>query len=386
MKIGFIRIDNSFGPNLRNQNILSFLKQHYHVCDYKINPTSLFNSGQIPISFINCLDLDFISSLAKKAFYGNHVSFSNELSVRKFITNAKTLIDREYNKLIRLVNSLDILHAEDIFSGYICYKINQKTGIPYVFDLHDIYHEVFRAHGDHPTKLKFYDMMEDKIIRSAFYTTCVSDLAKNRIIELYNISPEKILVIRNGTILSKNVASYSQPFRVIYGGLLHHVERVMDFIQAKPYFSNGEVEFYIMGDGPHREEYLDYINKNNIDIVFLGLKTWEKAMKYFGNMQVGVVPGSDHFGRRACCPMKAIDYAACGLPVLIPQSYDFSKYVKEYSAGIILDECSPKAFVEGIRTLMDKTLWNETSKNARRMVEENFLWQQVLFPLKKIYG
>jgi len=382
-KIFFLRVNGQFAVNLRNKNILSYLEDRHTVEEYQISQERLFAIPPISPSRIFTIT-NALSFMRKLCINSNH-SLYEEYKMTQFIKNIKKIIQNESQVVSSIVTDFDCMHATDIFSGYIAYKASRMTGIPYVIDLHDICHEVFRAYNAHPRKIKLYDRMEYEIVNSAQHVICVSDLARMRLHHLYNVPLRKISVIPNGTEELGLTASFDKQFRVIFSGNFNNIEKVIDFIKAKELLTDNAVEFYLMGDGDQRESYLNYINRNHLDISYLGLKKWHDAMAVLSKMQAGVAPAMDHTGRKACSPMKVMDYAICGLPVIVSDYYSISDTIKKYDAGIVIEGSSPQGIKNAVTQLLDKDTWNEKSANAKKMALREFLWSKVLEPINSIY-
>jgi len=382
-RILFLRVKGQFAVNLRNEHILDYLRARYIVEEYQIAQEELLNIA--PPSLFRMFNFAVLISIMRKSFIDSKSSVYAEYKVNQFTKHVNKVIRNKSRIVSSIVTDFDCMHATDIFSGYIAYKVNRITGIPYVIDLHDIYHEVFRAYNAHPRKIKLYDRMEREIVNSAQHVICVSDLSRMRLHHLYNVPLREISVIPNGTEELGLCASFDKQFKVVFSGNFNNIEKVIDFIKAKELLTDNTVEFYLMGDGDERESYLNYINRNHLDISYLGLKKWHHAMVVLSKMQAGVAPAMDHTGRKACSPMKVMDYAICGLPVVVSDYYSISDTIRKYNAGIVIEGSSPQGIKKAIIQLLDKDTWNEKSKNSKKLALREFLWSKVLEPINSIY-
>jgi glycosyltransferase involved in cell wall biosynthesis len=205
------------------------------------------------------------------------------------------------------------------------------------------------------------------------------------IIDCYGKSQDRFILIPNGTELYSERAQYANPLRVVYGGIFSYYERVQDFLSAAQILQGQNYEFILMGDGRLRDEMLDYINHHSVGVVYVGRKGREESLKRFSQMQIGVAPSTKDITRRVASPIKVLDYAACGLPIVTVEVGEWSNLVKQYDAGIVLGTSDPKEIATAIVQLSDKSLWIQKSSNALRMVQEACLWGKVLQPLKGLY-
>lgn len=102
-------------------------------------------------------------------------------------------------------------------------------------------------------------------------------------------------------------------------------------------------------------------------------------------MQVGVVTSSVDMVRKVASPMKVLDYAACGLPVITADVGEWSIMITEYDSGIVTKNSDPEEFADALMQLSDRRTWRRKSENARNMVKEKFLWQNTVKPIVGLY-
>ena len=73
---------------------------------------------------------------------------------------------------------MDILHAETHFPAFICSKIKEKMGIPYIFDMQGLRAEEMKQRGEPKALIDFWDSAEKKIVKDADCVIVVSGLMK----------------------------------------------------------------------------------------------------------------------------------------------------------------------------------------------------------------
>jgi glycosyltransferase involved in cell wall biosynthesis len=155
----------------------------------------------------------------------------------------------------------------------------------------------------------------------------------------------------------------------------------MDFIEAARLNTDPEIEFYLMGSGENEAEILDYIRKHDIRINWLGYRPRGETLDVFTTMQVGVSPATNDVARQVASPLKILDYAACGLPVVTVAVGEWSEIFRDYDAGVVCAECGAETLLAAIRSLKNRDRWTRASQNAQRLIHEARTWPAVLAPL-----
>lgn len=287
------------------------------------------------------------------------------------------------------VGGLDILHAETLAAGLVCLQLKQARGLPFVYDMHGVVGEEAKLTGSSEWA-SWCQASERRVMQAADYVLAVSQLMANYVAEVYGVARDKILVLPNGSYVSERQAKFAEPLKVIYAGNFAAFERVMEFVRTAELCAGDHCQFWLLGDGALRNEVFDYINKNFVDIIYYGRKPRAVAMDYCAAAQVGFsghagcLNVEQDFPQQICCPIKIFDYAACGLPVIVPKG-EWSALVAEADCGIVVETCEAKAFAEAIEQLRDRAVWERQSRNAKELIRSRFQWSQVLAPLRALY-
>ena len=209
---------------------------------------------------------------------------------------------------------------------------------------------------------------------------------KEYVNEYFGKPNDLIIVAPNGTYVHEKKANYQTQMKILYGGVFDPYERVLDFVRTREILTGGNYQFYLIGDGLMRNEIFDYINENLVDIIYLGKKSRGKALEIFCDMQIGIAPSTQDIVRKTASPIKVLDYAACGLPIVTVNAGEWSDMIKEYDCGIVTENSDPEEFASAIKRLEDKKIWEIKSKNGRSMVKSECSWNKVLQPINRIYG
>jgi glycosyltransferase involved in cell wall biosynthesis len=192
-----------------------------------------------------------------------------------------------------------------------------------------------------------------------------------------------VMVCPNGTVEREETAVFAETLHLVYAGNFAAYENVTAFLQAAQQAADERTRFVLLGDGAQRNELLDYVNRHQVDVAYLGRKRYANVFGVLAKMQVGVlaqVGGTPLTGS----PLKVLDYASCGLPVLAGPGA-WAEPLGRYGCGIVVEAASGQAFARGLDAFRDRERWERMSRNAKRMVREEFLWRHTLQPLREYY-
>ena len=131
-------------------------------------------------------------------------------------------------------------------------------------------------------------------------------------------------------------------------------------------------KFIIMGDGPRRKEFEQYVKDKNIDAFFTGRISYPQMCSVLYNCDITVNPIKQ--GAAQSIINKHADYAASGLPVLNTQEcLEYRNLIDEYKMGINCKNNDSNDLAEKLEILIkDKNLRKKMGQNARRCAEEKF--------------
>jgi glycosyltransferase involved in cell wall biosynthesis len=233
----------------------------------------------------------------------------------------------------------------------------------------------------HPALLEQGLILERFLLRECDLAICCSGIMRQHFMTQHRGDPTRIIVCHNGAELHRRVAEYRLPLRVIYAGVFAYYQRVMDFVEAARLNTDPEIEFCLMGGGGNEKEILDYVGKHGIRMTWLGYRPRQETLDVFATMQVGVLPTTDDIARQVASPIKILDYASCGLPVVTVAVGEWSEVFRDYQAGIVCSSCNAESLLAAIRALKERERWMAGSRNARQLIREARAWPVVLAPL-----
>lgn len=92
-----------------------------------------------------------------------------------------------------------------------------------------------------------------------------------------------------------------------------------------------------------------------------------------------------NFERELAFTTRTVEYMWCGLPVMYNDYSELTDYIRHYDAGwcIATEESSVKLIDNFVAILSNPGSWREKSRNAQKMITEQFTWDRTITPLDR---
>lgn len=272
----------------------------------------------------------------------------------------------------------DVFQAEGVFEALAC----ARAGRPYVLDMHGLLKEETELYGS-PDLTAHYSRWEVEAVAGARQIIVVTERMRRRVHEQFGRRLDDVIVCPNGTVLTDLQARFAAPLGVIYAGSFAAYENVLAYVKTAEIKAGPRFRFWLMGDGAQRNEIFDYANENSVDLTYLGRRPYAAAREILASMQVGVLAqhgGMPYTGN----PLKVVDYASCGLPMLAGPG-PWAQPTLHYGCGVIVPTASPEDFAAVLEEFADPVRWQRMSDAGKAMVRERFEWRTTLGPMRTLY-
>ena len=254
-----------------------------------------------------------------------------------------------------------------------------KQAIPVVADVHGLasaeYEEATASNGPDAKTLSRIKDAEERLCSDSFRVIVVSSPMKDYLVGAYGVSPDKVCTIPNGSDVRKERAEYSEPHKVVYGGILGAWEGIDVFLDLAK--MDRRHLFYLLGGGPLKKHVLTRIRKEGIPVVYLGYLDYASAIERFTKMTVGIALIVNTFARRVASPVKIYDYLSCGLPVITSNVGEWSQMVSKNNCGFVTKTVEVEELIQCLDKL-DRATWEEMASNGVRIIEEDYNWNVLL--------
>ncbi|MEM2211627.1 MAG: glycosyltransferase family 4 protein [Nitrososphaerales archaeon] len=248
-----------------------------------------------------------------------------------------------------------------------------------------------------PNQMKILELMVKFTLKRADFITCdgehVVKIINNLRGEFGNIS-----IIYFGTDVEKfNPKKRSEEIRSMLGAKpdtpivisLRYLEPIYDvktLIKAIPLVLKNipEIKFIIAGSGSQEAELKRLVNMLKIAnyVSFVGFIPNEELPKYLASSDIYVSTSLSDAGLAA----STAEAMACGLPVIITDFGDNSKWVKNGVNGYLFPMRDYKALAERIIQLaINKDLRKEMGEHGRRIIEEKLNYTREMEKVERLY-
>ena len=157
----------------------------------------------------------------------------------------------------------------------------------------------------------------------------------------------------------------------------------MNFVKAIPAVlkEKGDLEFYIGGDGPYRNEILSFLNENNLKdkVKILGWIPHDKLPDYLNKLKLLVLPSHTEG-----LPNIMLEAMACGIPVLANAVGSIPDVINDGETGFIMENNLPECIAKNIIRSLQYSNLGEVINNARELIKEEFNYTYTENRYKKI--
>jgi glycosyltransferase involved in cell wall biosynthesis len=368
MKIAMLRNSKAtFGELIRIEGIIASLRQQGHEVDV------LAVSRREAIGVLSLRFLPFF--VAKFWQIRRRLGFPCSIAFTKMVCDG--ILRAFYLIPLLRRGHYEVLLAETHYEGLCAWLIRGHLGTTLYTDFHGTADELVA----HPAYYRQVLALEHLLVHESDLAISCSGIMRDHLVAKHRGSAARFIICHNGAAPYGAIAQHRSPLRAIYAGVFAYYQRVMDFVEAARLNTDPDIEFHLMGGGGNEQQILEYIKAHSIRITWLGYLPRAEALEVFATMQVGVLPTTNDIARQVASPIKILDYASCGLPVVTVAVGEWADVFREYDAGVVCAKCDAESLLAAIRSLKDKDRWTVTSQNAQRLIREARSWPVVLAPL-----
>lgn len=359
----------SLGDGIREQAILSFLKKspkHFNIHDLNLPIPRPTLKG-----FVNSISFSSPTSTLFQAYKA-----LGDLRLA-------AMFNCFHNRIIRVLRreAFDVIISETTPIGWLTSKLLRQyhISVPHIVDVHGLW---FAEEGESGGKT-WREMMlkEMETLHSATRIFVVSNAMKDFIRKIFAIENEKMILVSNGAPGIGEVSQYCLPFRVIYAGIFASYENLSRFLELAKTCDDPRIQFTMAGTGPIVNRILREMKRGEIPIRYLGYVPRNAMLRLLAHFQVGVIFSKRNTARKVAFPIKILDYASRGLPVISPRIGDWGQFVESKEIGFSV-EGSVGDYMDAIHRLMNRRLWLRKSQNAILFARRR-QWSNVLQPIHK---
>lgn len=316
--------------------------------------------------------------------YGNEMSFARRLLAFGRFARAATKV------VCGLKADLVFATSTPLSVGIPGMKGARRLGVPFVFEVRDLWPEVMIAAGvlRNPFLIWYSRRLERTLYRVADRIIALAPGMKEGICRT-GISPDKVVVIPNSSDLdlfrpcelplNDERFGRADEFRLVYTGahgLMNGLDAVLDAAVELKRRGESGVRFVFIGQGAQRQRLMDRSQREGI----ASMVSWvpsipkEELARVLPGMDVGLmILKNIPMFYYASSPNKFFDYIACGLPVLNNYPGWLADMIRGYQCGRVVPPDDPVAFADAVVWLRDhRDEIRDMGRRSRRLAESQF--------------
>lgn len=306
---------------------------------------------------------------------------------------------------------VDIYEAHTA-SGYGIIKAQRKRGLtrPFIQTIHgvlaDEHIESFKtAHLTPRTKLSRFFMLhlskcEKEAAESATLIVTVSNYSFKRIVQLYQISEEKIRIVPNGVDVQRFRPNDIHPKEmvkiknkmglmddekcILFVGNLIPRKGLHLLIDAAKHVTreNKKFKIVIAGSGPLTNTLIRYAKKSKVlkYFVFLGRVDDELLPKVYNCSDIVVLPSLQE-GQG----ITLLEAQSTAKPVIACKVGGVPEIVLNGKTGLLVEPDGLEISKAILKLLVNESLREKMGKNGRKFMCENFTWEKCAEKMLNVY-
>lgn len=269
------------------------------------------------------------------------------------------------NEIKRLKDSVFAVHACDLDSILLSYRLIKKYKLSLVYDVYDYYVD---SHYYLPKLLNFFlERIEINIINIADVTIICTE---ERMEQLAKAKPHKIAVVHNSPDVEylKNDRIYDY----FYCGSLCDSRLLKETFSE--YAKNTDLKICIGGFGTYEKEVKGVADKYE-NFSYLGSLSYSDCLvNESKSLCLSAIYEPSIRNHRLCAPNKFYESLALGKPVIVCKGTGIDRIVKENNIGIVI-EYDASQFYSAVRALASNPqLCEEMGERARKLYDEKYNW------------
>ena len=273
------------------------------------------------------------------------------------------------------IRNTDIIIASSptFFSVISAWYLSKRYRIPYVFEVRDLWPEIFKDLGilKNKTILSILETIELFLYKQARNVVTVTESFTKSIINR-GIDAKKVFTITNGVNLNqfypkeKNNAliqdlKLDKKFIVLYIGA-HGISQGLSSIVEAAHILRKEtkIHFLFVGEGADKEKVIEKSNHLNLsNITFLPGQPKEKVKEFYSIMDIGLVPLRNIPLFKTFIPSKMFEMLAMKKPIVASVAGEAASILKKSKAALV---CEPENASEIATHILDLSNNNTTYK------------------------
>jgi len=300
------------------------------------------------------------------------------------------------------VRSPDIVVASStpLSIGLPGYALSRLRGIPFVFELRDLWPDAAIAFNRVRSRLVLWAAyrLESFLYRKASAIIALTKGIRQEVIAK-GIPASKVSVITNAADLelfrpdgphadlSAKAGVPDDAFVCIFSGSLVPTAALGLIIEAADQLrERRDIHFVFLGAGPRKDPLEAEVARRKLQSVhFLDPVPKCQVPAFLRAANLGLILSEPASLSYLWLMNKFFDYLACGCPIVLNYDGEARQYLESTNAGMYVPPNNPGALVDVIRDLSaSPQKMRQMSENARRLAERAFGWNHKVVEFREL--
>lgn len=272
--------------------------------------------------------------------------------------------------------------------GIPAFVIKKFTGIPYIFEVRDLWPEVPIQMGaiKNTFVIKLLYWFERLIYKSAKHVVALSPGMQNGVIKA-GISPSKVTMIPNmakkdeffvrtkNWEIARNFNINTNHFNLVHFGAMGIANGLEYIIKAAAILKQNninQVDFIFLGEGKTELELKRMCESKNLsNVKFLGKHPMKIVSEIVNICDCSLVSFADIPILYTNSPNKLFDSLSAGKPLIVNSPGWTKDMVEDHNCGVYVDPKNPEDLAKTIIKLIENpTMLQQMALNSRQLAEE----------------
>ncbi len=286
---------------------------------------------------------------------------------------------------------IDVLQAEQETAALATRIVAEDSGIPWVYDAHNVWFEELAGSGVIDRGGRRYHAlkeMQESIIEDSDATVVVSHAMRHFLAETLRTPENRMVVVPpGGRRRIRRVPDRSGPPRLVHAGMVSDRQQVDLILEATSLIlkKHPRARFYVTRRGDMLGDLKRRASALGAPIRFFWIPDEGRFFDFLAGCTVGLLVYSDDICRRLVMPAKLFDYMSVGLPMVANDNGTWTRLIEAEGVGI-LSRSDPWDLAEKTSNLLDDSAQQaEFAEKGLRLVDSKYSWDESGKTLNHVY-
>ena len=292
-------------------------------------------------------------------------------------------------------NDFDVIHAHDLDSLHVGYRISRKHNIPLIYDSHELWYSNNFVLQKNPLSQLYLRVLERRLIKKTDYVITTTDSRAAALASKYGIKKPVILMNipqyheypKSNKI--REILELPEDIKIIlYQGGISKNRGIYNIVEAIRDIDKAVLVF--IGTGDETENLKRLIIQENLDnkVYVLPLVPVDQLAQYTVSADIGVATYLNScLSYYLCVPNKLFEFMMARKPLIMSNFPEYIRIANKADIGEIVNPDDSGEIASAIEKLLNDPHRIERIKlNCEMLVKQYYNWEIEEIKLSKIYN